>query len=290
MIYASAPGKLNLFFEVGALRPDGYHSVTSVYQALAIRQTVGVEPSNKWEVITQGDLPQAQLDLVPKDETNLSVVAAKALADFAGISNPQPMRFHTFKQVPVAAGLAGGSADAAAALLALNSAWELGLDDIQLRKVASKVGSDVPFSLLGGTALGLDTGIELEKLSDLPTMQVVLLVSPIGLSTKEVFARFDELFPDGDLVADPADAISGVRAGSKIGKNSLLEPAISLRPELVEFQNLLPGTVGHLSGSGPTIYFVTNSVQQASDWQQQLSDLGHFAIHTTTASHGAEAQ
>ncbi|CAB4552527.1 MAG: 4-(cytidine 5'-diphospho)-2-C-methyl-D-erythritol kinase [Actinobacteria bacterium] len=290
MIYASAPGKLNLFFEVGALRPDGYHSVTSVYQALAIRQTVGVEPSNKWEVITQGDLPQAQLDLVPKDETNLSVVAAKALADFAGISNPQPMRFHTFKQVPVAAGLAGGSADAAAALLALNSAWELGLDDVQLRKVASKVGSDVPFSLLGGTALGLDTGIELEKLSDLPTMQVVLLVSPIGLSTKEVFARFDELFPDGDLVADPADAISGVRAGSKIGKNSLLEPAISLRPELVEFQNLLPGTVGHLSGSGPTIYFVTNSVQQASDWQQQLSDLGHFAIHTTTASHGAEAQ
>ena len=290
MIYASAPGKLNLFFEVGALRPDGYHSVTSVYQALAIRQTVGVEPSNKWEVITQGDLPQAQLDLVPKDETNLSVVAAKALADFAGISNPQPMRFHTFKQVPVAAGLAGGSADAAAALLALNSAWELGLDDIQLRKVASKVGSDVPFSLLGGTALGLDTGIELEKLSDLPTMQVVLLVSPIGLSTKEVFARFDELFPDGDLVADPADAISGVRAGSKIGKNSLLEPAISLRPELVEFQNLLPGTVGHLSGSGPTIYFVTNSVQQASDWQQQLSDLGHFAIHTTTAGHGAEAQ
>jgi 4-diphosphocytidyl-2-C-methyl-D-erythritol kinase len=290
VIYASAPGKLNLFFEVGALRPDGYHSVTSVYQALAIRQTVGVESSDNWEVITQGDLPKAQLDLVPKDETNLCVVAAKALADFAGIANPQPMRFHTFKQVPVAAGLAGGSADAAAALIALNSAWELGLDDLQLRKVASRVGSDVPFSLLGGSALGLDTGIELEKLTDLPTMQVVLLVSPIGLSTKEVFAEFDRLFPAGDLITEPAKAIEGVVSGGMIGKNSLLEAAIGLRPELIEFQSLLPGTVGHLSGSGPTIYFVTDSVQQASDWQLQLSSLGHFAIHTTTSNLGAKAQ
>jgi 4-diphosphocytidyl-2-C-methyl-D-erythritol kinase len=290
VIYASAPGKLNLFFEVGALRPDGYHSVTSVYQALAIRQTVGVESSDNWEVITQGDLPKAQLDLVPKDETNLCVVAAKALADFAGIANPQPMRFHTFKQVPVAAGLAGGSADAAAALIALNSAWELGLDDLQLRKVASRVGSDVPFSLLGGSALGLDTGIELEKLTDLPMMQVVLLVSPIGLSTKEVFAEFDRLFPAGDLSTEPAKAIEGVVSGGMIGKNSLLEAAIGLRPELIEFQSLLPGTVGHLSGSGPTIYFVTDSVQQASDWQLQLSSLGHFAIHTTTSSLGAKAK
>ena len=117
MIYASAPGKLNLFFEVGPLRPDGYHSVISIYQALAIRQRVGVEPHSKWDVITEGDLPQQQLDLVPKDEKNLCVIAAKALAEYAGIANPQPMRFLTHKQVPVAAGLAGGSADAAASLI-----------------------------------------------------------------------------------------------------------------------------------------------------------------------------
>lgn len=287
MIYASAPGKLNLFFEVGPLRSDGYHSVISIYQALSIRQRVGVEPHTHWEVITRGDLPQQQLDWVPKDETNLCVVAAKALAEFAGLGNPQPMRFETFKQVPVAAGLAGGSADAAAALIALNEAWCLGLSLEQLQKVASKVGSDVPFSLVGGTALGLDTGIELEKLEDLPTMQVVLLISPIGLSTKEVFGRFDQMFPDGDITVEPAGAIEKVRTKTHLGKNSLLPPALSLRPELEELQTLIAGQNGYLSGSGPTIYFLTQDEAQARSWQQQLSGLGHLVIHTSTSTLGA---
>lgn len=290
MIYASAPGKLNLFFEVGPLRPDGFHSVTSVYQALAIRQTVGVEPNEKWEVRTDGDLPQVQLDRVPKDETNLCVIAAKALAEYSGIANPQPMLFKTFKQVPVAAGLAGGSADAAAALIALNKAWKLELTHNQLTEVASQVGSDVPFSLLGGTALGLDTGIKLEKLEDLPKMHVVLLVSPIGLSTKEVFARFDQLFPNGDLTLESTRAVTAVQDGTNIGKNSLLEPALSLRPELADYQSILPNTRGHLSGSGPTIYFLTQSLEQAAAWQLELTSLGHFAIQTTTSNLGAYAE
>ena len=287
MIYASAPGKLNLFFEVGPLRPDGYHSVISIYQALAIRQRVGVEPHSKWEVITEGDLPQQQLDLVPKDEKNLCVIAAKALAEYAGIANPQPMRFLTHKQVPVAAGLAGGSADAAASLIALNKAWKLGLTSGQLQQVASKVGSDVPFSLLGGTALGLDTGIELEALEDLPKLQVVLLISAIGLSTKEVFGKFDQMFPQGDITVEPQGSIEVVRAGSNLGKNSLLSPALSLRPELADYQSLIGGTTGHLSGSGPTIYFVTKDANEASDWANQLRALGHLVIQTTTSNHGA---
>lgn len=290
MIYASAPGKLNLFFEVGPLRPDGYHSVISIYQSLAIRQRVGVEPHSKWEVITKGDLPQQQLDLVPKDEKNLCVIAAKALAEYAGISNPQPMRFLTHKQVPVAAGLAGGSADAAASLIALNEAWELELTNGQLQEVASKVGSDVPFSLLGGTALGLDTGIELEALEDLPTLQVVLLISAIGLSTKEVFGKFDQMFPKGDITVDPKGAIAAVNAGSNLGKNSLLAPALSLRPELAEYQSLIANTSGHLSGSGPTIYFVTKEASEASDWASQLRDLGHLVIQTTTSNRGANLE
>jgi len=290
VIYASAPGKLNLFFEVGPLRQDGYHSVISIYQALTIRQRVGVETHTKWEVITEGDLPQQQLDLVPKDEKNLCVIAAKALAQYAGITDPQPMRFHTYKQVPVAAGLAGGSADAAASLIALNEAWNLALSEQDLRKVASKVGSDVPFSLLGGTALGLDTGIELQPLDQLPTLQVVLLISPIGLSTKEVFAKFDHLFPDGDITTAPAEAIEKVKEGEGIGKNSLLQPALALRPELSKYQSLLDGTSGFLSGSGPTIYFVTQDVNLATRWSEELRKLGHLVIHTTTSNRGANLE
>ncbi|MFM1784418.1 MAG: 4-(cytidine 5-diphospho)-2-C-methyl-D-erythritol kinase [Actinomycetota bacterium] len=290
MIYASAPGKLNLFFEVGPLRSDGYHSVISVYQALSIRQTVGVEKSSHWEVITEGDLPQEQLVRVPKDESNLCVIAAKALAEFCELGTAQPMRFKTHKQVPVAAGLAGGSADAAAALIALNEAWCLGLEIQQLMEVGSRVGSDVPFALLGGTALGLDTGIELEKLKALPTKQVVLLVSPIGLSTKEVFGKFDELFPNGDITVSSAEAVAGVIDGTRLGKNSLLSPALSIRPELKGYQSLLEGGNGHLSGSGPTIYFISDNREKAEKWRATLAEMGHFAIHTTTSDLGARAE
>lgn len=287
MIYASAPGKLNLFFEVGALRADGYHPVISIYQSLAIRQRVGVEFSDRWEVTTTGNLPKQQLDRVPIDESNLCVIAAKALAEYAGIETVQPMKFFTHKEVPVAAGLAGGSADAAASLLALNEAWKLNLDFQQLSQVASKVGSDVPFSLLGGTALGLDTGIELQSLDSLPELHVVLLVSPIGLSTREVFQTFDQMFPAGDINHSAQTVVAGLSTMQRIGKNSLMQPALRLRSELEQYQYLIPGTTGYLSGSGPTIYFLTQDRNQALDWNEKLKDLGHFTILTSTAQTGA---
>jgi 4-diphosphocytidyl-2C-methyl-D-erythritol kinase len=290
VIYASAPGKLNLFFEVGPLRPDGYHSVTSIYQALEIRQRVGVTPSETWVVETTGELPPEQLDRVPKDELNLCVVAAKALASYCQIGNPQPMRFETYKQVPVAAGLAGGSADAAASLLALNEAWSLGLDFAQLTQVASKVGSDVPFSLLGGTALGTDSGIELEKLDDLKQLHVVLLVSPVGLRTKQVFSVFDQMFPEGDISVESGKAFEKVTSGKLLGKNSLAAPATRLRAELSAYQELIPGTRGYLSGSGPTIYFVSSDKSEATSWSSRLRSLGHFIIQTTTSRRGAELE
>ena len=287
MIYASAPGKVNLFFEVGPLRADGFHSVVSLYQSLAIRQRVGVEPSEHWEVQTIGNLPKAQLDLVPTGEQNLVVVAAKALAGQVGIENPQPMRFETVKEVPVAAGLAGGSADAAAALVALNEAWCLGLSRQELMRVGAKVGSDVPFALLGGTALGLDTGIELETLEDLPRTQVVLGVSSFGLSTARVFQRFDELFPQGDQSISGAVLKEQLASGTlPLGKNSLQAAATSLRPELAElFAELGAGFA--LSGSGPTIYLATQDIAAADAADQRMRELGLFVIRTETAQAGA---
>ena len=287
MIYASAPGKINLFFEVGPLRPDGFHSVTSIYQSLAIRQRVGVTPAETWQVTTTGDLPTEQLNLVPKGEENLVVIAAKKLAEFAGIE-AQPMRFETIKQVPVAAGLAGGSADAAAALLALNEHWSLGLEMAELSEVAAKVGSDVPFALLGGTALGVDTGIELERLSDMPTKHIVLLVSPHGLGTKEVFGEFDRLSPNGEMSLSPEEAKAALSNGTlPIGKNALWGTAVDLRPELAEYAGLVISQQGFLTGSGPTLYFLTDNKEQADEVAAKLSDLGHFTISTQTDQVGA---
>ncbi|MDA9796781.1 4-(cytidine 5'-diphospho)-2-C-methyl-D-erythritol kinase [Aquiluna sp.] len=287
MIYASAPGKINLFFEVGPLRPDGFHSVTSIYQSLAIRQRVGVTPAETWVVTTTGELPTEQLNLVPKGEENLVVIAAKKLAEFAGIE-AQPMRFETIKQVPVAAGLAGGSADAAAALLALNEHWSLGVEMTELSEVAAKVGSDVPFALLGGTALGVDTGIELERLSDMPTKHIVLLVSPHGLGTKEVFGEFDRLSPNGEMSLSPEEAKAALSNGTlPIGKNALWGPAVDLRPELAQYAGLVSGQQGFLTGSGPTLYFLTDTKEQADEVAAKLSDLGHFTISTQTDQVGA---
>ena len=287
MIYASAPGKINLCFEVGPLRPDGFHSVTSIYQSLAIRQRVGVTPAETWVVTTTGDLPPEQLELVPTGEENLVVIAAKRLAEFVGIE-AKPVRFETIKQVPVAAGLAGGSADAAAALLALNELWSLGLQMTELSEVAAKVGSDVPFSLLGGTALGVDTGIELERLPAMATKHVVLLVSPHGLGTKEVFGAFDRLSPEGEMTLSPEEAATALSNGTlPIGKNALWGPAINLRPELAGYAGLIPGQQGFLTGSGPTLYFRTDTKEQAEDIASSLSDLGHFTISTQTDQVGA---
>jgi 4-diphosphocytidyl-2C-methyl-D-erythritol kinase len=287
VIYASAPGKINLFFEVGPLRPDGFHSVTSIYQSLAIRQRVGVTPAETWQVTTTGELPTEQLNLVPKGEENLVVIAAKKLAEFAGIE-AQPMRFETIKQVPVAAGLAGGSADAAAALLALNEHWSLGVEMTELSEVAAKVGSDVPFALLGGTALGVDTGIELERLSDMPIKHIVLLVSPHGLGTKEVFGEFDRLSPNGEMSLSPEEAKAALSNGTlPIGKNALWGPAVDLRPELAQYAGLVSGQQGFLTGSGPTLYFLTDTKEQADEVAAKLSDLGHFTISTQTEQVGA---
>jgi 4-diphosphocytidyl-2C-methyl-D-erythritol kinase len=215
------------------------------------------------------------------------VIAAKELARYAGIQSVQPMKFFTQKEVPVAAGLAGGSADAAASLLALNQSWDLNLSFEQLTEVASKVGSDVPFSLLGGTALGLDTGIQLRKLEDLPVKHVVLLVSPIGLSTREVFRTFDEMFPKGDINQSAEMVVEGLSSGRGVGKNSLLQPALKLREELEAYQHLIEGTQGYLSGSGPTIYFITEDSDRATAWNQKIASLGHFTILTTTSTTGA---
>jgi 4-diphosphocytidyl-2C-methyl-D-erythritol kinase len=282
MTTAVAQGKINLVFQVGPLGQDGYHEVASIYQGLEISETVTVTPSQSWKVICTGDVPG--LEFVPTGEENIVVKAAKQLAKFVGIENPAPMEFVIQKQIPVAGGMAGGSADAAAALVALNEAWCLDLDEAAMSLVGAKVGADVPFALLGGTALGTGSGTELSRLPEHPELHVLLVFSGKGLSTKDVFSRFDELSPLGEPLSENlASDYKGL-----IGQNSLQAAALSLRPDLARTMELNLGiSGGYLSGSGPTIWFCTESKSQADAALELAQSFGYSAVLTKTSNLGA---
>jgi 4-diphosphocytidyl-2-C-methyl-D-erythritol kinase len=282
MISAKAQGKINLVFQVGPVRPDGYHDVASIYQALALEEKVSVEPSSSWVVETSGRVPG--IESVPTGEDNIVVIAAKALAAHVGLDNPQPMRFVIEKQIPVAGGMAGGSADAAAALVALNEAWGLGLEQSDLMQVGAQVGADVPFALLGGTAFGQGTGTELTAIAGQPELFVVLVFAPYGLSTKSVFEAFDRVMPAGDRV----DSNLSEYYQDLIGSNSLVEAALSLRPELAHTLDLNLGmSGGYLSGSGPTVWFYSQSYAKALGGCELAKALGFPALITRTSQLGA---
>lgn len=289
MISAIAPAKINLAFLSGPVRPDGHHSVISIYQALDFFEKVSVESASDWAVELVG-VNIAEADRIPVDGSNLVIKAALELAKHVGIEKPQPMRFLIEKQVPPAAGMAGGSADAAASLVALNRAWGLDLDSTELSKVAGKIGADVPFALLGGTALGLDTGIELTPLEPLGEQFVLLVFSTPGLSTADVFKEFDRLRPAGDLTKTPdqvrSDYESGV--GKILGDNSLEVAAYSLRPDLVGIAQAVPGKKAFVSGSGPTLFMITKDPKEVDSWNQAFIASGFSAMVCKTSNGSAE--
>ncbi|MGB4705739.1 MAG: 4-(cytidine 5'-diphospho)-2-C-methyl-D-erythritol kinase [Aquiluna sp.] len=287
MITAVAPAKINLAFFAGPVRPDGYHDVVSVYQALELLEKVSVEPSADWVVeITGAKLPEASR--IPNDKANLVVKAGLALAAHVGLAKTQPMRFVIEKQVPPAAGVAGGSADAAASLIALNTAWGLGLSSVELSKVAAKVGADVPFALLGGTALGVGTGVELTSLEPFGQQHVLLVLSTPGLATADVFREFDSLKPAGDFaessyvrhqyLTDPAQII---------GYNSLQAAAFSLRKDLPGIAETIPGQKAFVSGSGPTLYLLSKDQDQIITWAAKFEALGLKTLLTRTSRSGS---
>jgi 4-diphosphocytidyl-2-C-methyl-D-erythritol kinase len=293
MTSAVAQGKINLLFQVGELQKSGYHDVVSLYQALELFETVTVSQSDAWGVSVVSDLPIEHIMRIPKDESNICIQAAFALAKFVNITNPQPMHFEIEKQIPVAGGMAGGSADAAAALIALNQAWCLGLEISELMQVAAALGADVPFCLMGGTAIGSGSGIKLEKLADISRLFVVLILNQTGLKTQAVFSKFDELelglevleqYAARSLAADLAQGVQN----DAFGENTLKAAATELLPELQESLKLDLGIgTAYLSGSGPTIWFATDNLASAETAVQKAKELGFLAILSSTSNLGA---
>ena len=294
-ITVSAPGKINIFFKVGALQPSGFHEVLSVYQALDLRESVTVSAANEWSVSVSGALSSEQIAAVPTGEDNLVVRAAKSIAELAGIENPRPVNFEIKKNVPVAGGMGGGSADAAAALLAVDELWCTGVDGDALLKKAAKLGADIPFALLGGTAIGIGKGDDLESIENVAKLHWVLVPMDAGLSTPRVYAKLDELRTargeDPTQISKPDQPdrlIASLKSGDarEVAKNlhnDLQEAAIALMPELsitMEAGLAAGALAAMVSGSGPTVAMLAESEAAAESIANQLAFDGYIAIPT----------
>jgi 4-diphosphocytidyl-2-C-methyl-D-erythritol kinase len=289
------PAKVNLQLAVGPVRADGYHDVATVYHAVSLFDEVTVTPAERDSVAITGE----GSDSLPTDSANLAAQAAGALAQAVG---PGPLdspglAIQITKRIPVAAGLAGGSADAAATLVACNELWGTGLSQQELCQLASGVGSDVAFGLLGGTAIGIGRGEQVTPVLATGTFQWVLAFADGGLSTADVYAACDRMrvsrksgqvtgrkaatasVPDPEL--DNA-LIAALRSGdpAKLGpllSNDLQPAAISLQPglrrTLAAGREL--GALGAIvSGSGPTCAFLAKNRRHARDLAAALAGAG----------------
>ncbi|WP_018158229.1 4-(cytidine 5'-diphospho)-2-C-methyl-D-erythritol kinase [Demetria terragena] len=288
------PAKVNLELRVGAPREDGFHGLATVYHAVDIFDEVTVELADDWGVEVHGD----HADKVPVDETNSAMRAARLLAQRHQID--QPVHLTIEKSIPVAGGMAGGSADAAAALLGCDAVWGLDLSRPDLETVAAKVGSDVPFLLTGGTALGSGRGEHVVPVLTQGTFDWVFALHHEGLSTATVYARVDQL-REGLNVPEPSTSealMTALRAGDVDGlaaalSNDMEEAACSLvsRLRTTMMAGLEHGALATIvSGSGPTVAFLARDRTAAIDLMVALSadGLGDEVVHARGPVVGAQ--
>jgi 4-diphosphocytidyl-2-C-methyl-D-erythritol kinase len=278
------PAKINLQLAVGPLRADGYHGLVTVFHAISLFDDLTVTAADEDSVTVSGE----GADHVPENDDNLALRAVRALRAAQGRRGSAPgdgVAVAIDKRIPVAGGMAGGSADAAAALVACNELWDAGLSQAELCEVGSTVGSDVAFAVLGGTAVGQGRGEQLTPALVAPTRYHWVLAFADGhLSTPAVYGKLDRMRADQD-VAEPelsSELMSALRSGDaeRLGtaiSNDLQAPAIALFPALRK--TLSAGrefrAVGALvSGSGPTCFFLARDDRHATDLAVSLSGAG----------------
>ncbi|MFI5807522.1 4-(cytidine 5'-diphospho)-2-C-methyl-D-erythritol kinase [Streptomyces sp. NPDC051561] len=268
------PAKVNVQLAVGAPRPDGFHPLANVFLAVGLYDEVTATPAPELRITCTG--PGS--DQVPLDRTNLAARAALALAELHGLA--PGVHLHIAKDIPVAGGMAGGSADAAGALLACDTLWGTRTPYAQLLDICAELGSDVPFSLVGGAALGVGRGELLTPWQVGGEFHWVFAVADGGLSTPAVYREFDRL-ASGTDVPEPAasDALrTALRTGDATAlaatlTNDLQPAALSLRPSLTA--TLTAGTeagalAALVSGSGPTTAFLVKDAEAAGRVAESL--------------------
>ena len=272
------PGKVNLYLGVGDRREDGYHELTTVFHAVSLADDITVRAADILSLQVHGE----GADEVPTDARNLAWQAAELMAEHVG--RAPDVEITIDKSIPVAGGMAGGSADAAAVLVGINALWELGVPRRDLHAIAARLGSDVPFALHGGTALGTGRGEELATVLARNTFHWVLAFGAGGLSTAAVYAEIDRLRAAGEppQLADPEPLLTALSSGdphelAPLLGNDLQPASLSLEPNLR--RTLRAGTeagalAGIVSGSGPTCAFLCASAEAAVQVSAELAGAG----------------
>ncbi|HEV8024577.1 MAG TPA: 4-(cytidine 5'-diphospho)-2-C-methyl-D-erythritol kinase [Candidatus Nanopelagicales bacterium] len=277
-VVVRAPAKVNLQLSVGPVRPDGYHDLVTVFHALSLEDTITASEHSGLHLTMSGEGAES----LPLDDRNLAYRAAMLLAEDAGLE--PDVAVHIDKSIPIAGGMAGGSADAAGTLVACDALWRTGYTRDQLSHLAAKLGSDVPFALHGGNAIGRGRGEEITPILGRGQFHWVLALADGGLSTPQVYARCDELrgdapVPEADISQPLVQALRSGDAEQLSGAlhNDLQDAALSLRPALrgllesgIEFGAL----AALVSGSGPTCAFLVRDGEHALDVAVALTATG----------------
>lgn len=303
-VTASAPGKVNLVLRVGARTADGYHPLATVFEALDLRETVTVRTTRTpgTTVETVAHLPGGGIDRATGElmravppRSHLAVRAARAMQRLAAAgpwaSTAAGLAIRVDKRVPVAGGMAGGSADAAATLVACNELWGLGLGPGQLERIGRTLGADVPACLTGGIALGTGRGDHMAPLECPGTHHHwVIALAHEGLSTADVFAEFDRAVQGTAVPAAPtdeelADLTGPARLAGPRLVNDLTAAALSLRPELggtLSASRAAGALAAIVSGSGPTVAALASSADHADEIAERLAAAPAVARVLTT--------
>ena len=303
-VVASSPAKVNVYFAVGAFLKNGFHEVASCYQALSLREVLSVELEGKFSIGFAGPFSESSRQLVPTDATNLVYKAGLALQKLSPAVRPELVGFTIYKSVPIAGGMAGGSADGAAALVALNHLFDTELET-QLPKVAAKLGSDVPFSMQGGTAIGTGRGEKLSKIETDAVLHWVMTPSEVGLSTPDVYRKLDILRTEAgvdvstlEIPEVPAELVAALVAGDAMEvanymHNDLEIAALALRPELadtIDAGRKAGALKSMVSGSGPTIAHLAKDRIHAEQIANRLAGAGLPSIATYTSVSGTRLE
>jgi 4-diphosphocytidyl-2-C-methyl-D-erythritol kinase len=251
-LVARCPAKINLGLRVLGRRADGYHEILTLFQAIDLWDTL--EATDASDLTLTVDDPT-----VPGDDRNLVFRAARLIERHLPASAGRGAAMRLTKRIPAGGGLGGGSSDAAGSLLVLNRLWGLGLKAGDLQAMAAELGSDVPFFLSGGTAVGSGRGERLERLASIPERPLVLGVPPFALSTAEVYRALGAPWtpPDGGVTVSRLFVNFAERNDFALATNDLETPAFALRGELVAFREALGGLgaeLAMLSGSGSTVF------------------------------------
>ena len=280
-VVTRVPAKVNLQLSVGPLGNDGFHEVSTVFQAISLFDDVTITEGKSGSgttILVSGQTANG----VPEDASNLAIRAAQLMMKEFDLSTDLEIKLK--KEIPVAGGMAGGSADAAGVIVGLDSLYELGLAKDEMEKIASQIGSDVPFSISGGVAIGTGRGDQITTALSKGSYTWVLALSSQGLSTPAVYQECDRL-REGLSIAYPQISeplMQALRAGDAkaLGKsllNDLQAAACSLRPalRLVLDVGIDYGALGGIvSGSGPTVAFLVSDEEHAMDLTVALSASG----------------